>query len=446
MCLGSVCNDNLRIAHADALTMSSSDSDSDYGDDLGASAAADWTQEEQMQLDNALLLYPPEHCATNVERYILVAAQVPSRSAREVALRIGWLTLNPQHMARGQQSGDLKRRGAIASPIKAVGSAPAGAKALGIMRPSSRQNSRREAAGVQPPDFSDPSPYQPGGLPPPLSAPLLPTLSASCLYQSPSPPTNSNSSDDACIDINAAIAAVQLQQQQPSSSSEGHQPLDAGALRGSGADGMADTSTTSTVQSLMEQNYAILNTFKSNMEQCRVVENTELLVRLRDNVLSCLGHMGSMGGPISSMPPLPVQLNLDLANRFLPPKAMTPAGGPGMGMPPFSFGPSMVGPMAHAPVGMMPIPMNQQIPPPAGMIPMPMAPHMMMMMMQPMPQEMPMPSGMVPSTSPVPFMMAPGMVPQQQQQQQVPQMRPPSPDPISAADQPSSQALVKAEQ
>lgn len=52
---------------------------------------------------------------------------------------------------------------------------------------------------------------------------------------------------------------------------------------------------------LLEQNYAILNQFKQNMAAYKVNENTELLVRFRDNILTVLNHMNSMQ---ASPPPM----------------------------------------------------------------------------------------------------------------------------------------------
>jgi hypothetical protein len=69
---------------------------------------------------------------------------------------------------------------------------------------------------------------------------------------------------------------------------------------------------------LLEQNYLILNQYKQNMQQYKVHENTELLVRFRDNILTILNQMSCMTGLMQHMPPLPVQLNEDLANSFLP--------------------------------------------------------------------------------------------------------------------------------
>ena len=45
---------------------------------------------------------------------------------------------------------------------------------------------------------------------------------------------------------------------------------------------------------LLEQNYAILNQFKQNMEVYNVDENTKLLVRFRDNILTVLNQMNAM--------------------------------------------------------------------------------------------------------------------------------------------------------
>ena len=66
---------------------------------------------------------------------------------------------------------------------------------------------------------------------------------------------------------------------------------------------------------------------------CRkqVNENTELLVRFRDNILSILQQMDGMQGVMSQMPALPVRLNVDLANNFLPNAGTPPLF---MGIPP----------------------------------------------------------------------------------------------------------------
>ena len=72
------------------------------------------------------------------------------------------------------------------------------------------------------------------------------------------------------------------------------------------------------IPALLEANYAILGRFKANMAQLRVTENTALLVAFRDNILAILQAMGAAGGVMAAMPPLPVWLNVELADNFLP--------------------------------------------------------------------------------------------------------------------------------
>ena len=69
---------------------------------------------------------------------------------------------------------------------------------------------------------------------------------------------------------------------------------------------------------LLEQNYLILSQYKQNMQQYKVNENTGLLVQFKDNILTILNQMSCMTGLMQHMPDLPVRLNEDLANSFLP--------------------------------------------------------------------------------------------------------------------------------
>jgi len=69
---------------------------------------------------------------------------------------------------------------------------------------------------------------------------------------------------------------------------------------------------------LLDANLSILNQFRTNMASFKVHENTQLLVQFRDNILQILHAMDAMGGVMSQLPPLPVRLNVDLANNFLP--------------------------------------------------------------------------------------------------------------------------------
>jgi len=118
---------------------------------------------------------------------------------------------------------------------------------------------------------------------------------------------------------------------------------------------------------LLDANLAILNHFRSNMTAFKVHENTQLLVQFRDNILQILQAMEAMGGVMGEMPPLPIRLNIDLANSFLPSRpagvltydgmmmppppqpalnapGMVPLNGPGIGGGPSAPPPTSIGP------------------------------------------------------------------------------------------------------
>eukprot|EP00887_Chlorella_sp_A99_P007494 scaffold2.g7494.t1 len=122
----------------------------------------------------------------------------------------------------------------------------------------------------------------------------------------------------------------------------------AGAARAMGPGAAADvdgagagSSIDGPVGQLLESNFAILNQFRSNMSTFKVQENTELLVQFRDNILAILSHMEGMGGVMAQMPQLPVRLNVDLANNFLPSRPIASLAVSGQ-MPQPSLGPGMV--------------------------------------------------------------------------------------------------------
>jgi hypothetical protein len=85
---------------------------------------------------------------------------------------------------------------------------------------------------------------------------------------------------------------------------------------------------------LLDANLAILNHFRSNMTAFKVHENTQLLVQFRDNILQILQAMEAMGGVMAEMPPLPIRLNMEVANSFLPPRPAGVLTYDGMMMPP----------------------------------------------------------------------------------------------------------------
>ncbi|GAX74838.1 hypothetical protein CEUSTIGMA_g2284.t1 [Chlamydomonas eustigma] len=366
---------------------------------LSGTSGCDWTREEQTSLDQALLLYPAHQYPIAFERTILVAALVPTRSARDVALRINCLSTKSCN-----KSQELKRRGTLpTSTLMRISSlqSPSPTKS-----PNSKSFSRASVPkyggitqqpqsnkNVAPTSASDQqnAPLQ-LTIPPPLSTPLLPALPASCLFQTSSPPTNSNSSDDGCV--NMGVLATSTAIFEPDAAS-----VKLSSPSPSPCPSAAEQPALGKVQSLIDQNHGILINFKTNMQQCRVVENTELLVRLRDNIVACLNQIGNLPSTVSTLPPLPVQLNLVLACKFLPHKMMLQSG-----VPPFSFNPALGPPPMMLPPA-LPLPAPGVIPMPLlgaqpGMMP-PFSmglPPTLMNMQLPMSVE-PTASGFVPSTS-----------------------------------------------
>jgi len=91
----------------------------------------------------------------------------------------------------------------------------------------------------------------------------------------------------------------------------------AGGPCGPAPEAAIDGGPTGQVAQLLDQNFNIIAQIRENMKWFRVNENTELLIRMRDNTLSILNGMSQSEGVMSQMPPLPVRMNLDLANSFL---------------------------------------------------------------------------------------------------------------------------------
>jgi hypothetical protein len=73
-----------------------------------------------------------------------------------------------------------------------------------------------------------------------------------------------------------------------------------------------------TTGKLLEVNSQAILKIRANLAASQAQENTDLLVQVRDNIYAILNGMMSMPGIMSQMPPLPVQLNSELADSILP--------------------------------------------------------------------------------------------------------------------------------
>lgn len=261
-------NTTLRPANGSSASGEDCELDLEFQLQQGTTGS-DWTTEELAILESALAKYPADKYPA-VERYIHVAASLPSKTARDVALRVKACNLDGDKGRKGAGDDGGKRKGGGA----------------GLPPRPSQQAGGRPGGGV-------------GG---------------------------------------AGAGA-------------------GGA--GGGASGEDASSHGSGVPvaltQLMESNYSILAQFKANMAAFKVMENTELLMRYRDNLVAIQQQLSTIGGIMGQMPPLPVQPNFDLANKFLPPP-VKPPGAPGV--PPALPGlPGMVPPPP------MPVPTVPPVPP-----------------------------------------------------------------------------------
>ncbi|CAM6095710.1 unnamed protein product [Calypogeia fissa] len=89
-------------------------------------------------------------------------------------------------------------------------------------------------------------------------------------------------------------------------------------------DGISNDAIGGTTGQLLEQNSQIIAQIRSNLAACKLTENTDHLVRFRDNIFAILNGMTNMPGIMSQMPPLPVKLNTDLADTILPKSLQAP--------------------------------------------------------------------------------------------------------------------------
>ncbi|GAB4823403.1 hypothetical protein N2152v2_010449 [Parachlorella kessleri] len=217
----------------------------------------DWSEDEQRTLEEHLARFPPERYDA-LQRYVKLAAMLPRKSVRDVALRCKW-TLHQQMLRKRK----LEQGGGGKGPMGMAAKKPAGAKPPLMPMPLPVSGVGGPVPGTVPPPFLPPGSQPPGS----SGAPAAGTAAAS--------PSES-------LIVDGPIAQ------------------------------------------LLETNYGILNTFRANMSGFKVAENTQLLMEFRDNILSIISHMENMGGVMDQMPQLPVRLNVDLANSFLPSRSSLP--------------------------------------------------------------------------------------------------------------------------
>ena len=117
------------------------------------------------------------------------------------------------------------------------------------------------------------------------------------------------------------MPAAGTQRAVPPGAAGGMGDLDTRNLGGEGIGG--------TTGRLLGENMQVINQIRHNLAQCKVQENLELFKHMRDNVMGINNSMTTMRGMMGHMPPLPVQLNEQLANVVLGALANGMSGPPG---------------------------------------------------------------------------------------------------------------------
>ena len=177
-----------------------------------------WSPEEQQTLEALLRSFEARQGLSGLQRYTLIAAELPAKSIRDVALRVKWMSRKETGKRKKVPGGEEAPKPAGKRPAEKAGRGGAGGK---------------------------------GGA--------------------------------------------------------------GGAVGGGKAD------ATGTTEQYLFHNLKLIEEIKRNMAACKVAENTEVLGDIRDHIMAILASMGSMPGIMRQMPPLPIQLDLELANRILPP-------------------------------------------------------------------------------------------------------------------------------
>lgn len=214
----------------------------------------DWSEDEQRTLEEHLQRFPPDRYDA-LQRYIKLAAILPRKTVRDVALRCKWTIQQQLIRKRKLAEGAM---GLAAKKPSIPGLGPGKSPLMPMPLPVS-------ALGTS----------VPGSMPPPFMPP-------------------------------------------------GTQPA-TGAAGAAGPEPVGDSMIVDgPIAQLLESNYGILNKFRSNMAAFKVAENTQLLTSFRDNILTIIHQMEKMGGVMDQMPQLPVKLNVDLANSFLPTRSTLP--------------------------------------------------------------------------------------------------------------------------
>nr|KJB78988.1 hypothetical protein B456_013G028500 [Gossypium raimondii] len=223
--------------------------------------AVEWSVDEQYILEDGLEKYKEE---PNILKYIKIAASLPEKTVRDVALRCRWMQRLPptEMVAKSYRSlllpPILKR---LLAPFCLI-------TVLSGLR--KRRKPEEHNAGKKVNNRKD----------------KLVESSSKMTMPSPLPPT-----------MAAYPLMMRHLDQNERTPSEG---------------------ICGTTMHLLKQNAQTFSQITSNLSQYKLQDNIDLFCHARNNITAMLNDMREMPGLMSHMPPLPVSVNEDLANGLLP--------------------------------------------------------------------------------------------------------------------------------
>ncbi|PIA64136.1 hypothetical protein AQUCO_00201435v1 [Aquilegia coerulea] len=81
---------------------------------------------------------------------------------------------------------------------------------------------------------------------------------------------------------------------------------------------LSSEAVSNTTRHLLDENVKVFGQITSNFSTYKIQDNIDLLCRTRKNIADILKEMREVPGIMSQMPPLPVSINEELADAFLP--------------------------------------------------------------------------------------------------------------------------------
>ncbi|KAK3241751.1 hypothetical protein CYMTET_48515 [Cymbomonas tetramitiformis] len=258
-------------------------------DDGTAVSKVEWTSAEQASLESALQRFPSDKFSP-LQRFVQVANTISGKTVRDVALRVRWNKLKDNKKKRKQaeepNGKKVKQEKTREREPRSQSIFSVGMHAPPAMPTGSLGSQAMNGVNTMPP----PQMMGMGGNPgmnPQMMHPQMGGMNG---------PGPMNSIDP----VNTMSYAASMPQ-----------------LEDHGANTVGGLSD-ATAQ-VLDQNITVVNQIRQNLHACRVHENIELVTKFRDNILKVLNGMAHMPGVMSQMPPLPVKLNVELANQILPP-------------------------------------------------------------------------------------------------------------------------------